>query len=269
MQVLDVTKRDSPLVLSMPHAGTVLPKEVEDTLNDRGRALADTDWWIDRLYNFASDLGASIVKANLSRYVIDLNRNPAGHSLYPGQATTELCPTTTFDGEPIYEDVDGPSEAEIERRRISYFVPYHEALEERVGQALAIHGYALLYDCHSICSQVPRLFDGTLPTINLGTNDGASCGPAIEDAVNQACASQNQFSFVANGRFKGGWITRKNGRPDENVHALQVELAQSAYMEEAPPWTFVEERADQLRVVLRQMLTAYMASAAEACGSRT
>ena len=263
MHVVDVTKGSGPLVLSMPHCGMELPSDIVARLTNRGRAIDDTDWWIHKLYNFAAELEATTVQANLSRYVIDLNRDPSGKSLYPGQATTGLCPTETFNGEPLYQPGLGPSAQEIDNRKGTYFEPYHQALDAALASAKEKHGYALLYDCHSIRSVVPRLFDGPLPTVNIGTNSGASCSDRLETAVVRACQGQSEFSHVANGRFKGGWITRHYGQPQNRVHALQVELTQSAYMEEVPPWTFDEKRADHLRALLRMMLHAYGNAARE------
>ena len=263
MHVVDVTKGSGPLVLSMPHCGMELPSDIAARLTERGRAIDDTDWWIHKLYNFAGELEATTVRANLSRYVIDLNRDPSGKSLYPGQATTGLCPTETFNGEPLYQPGFEPSAEEIDSRKGTYFDPYHQALDAALARAKEKHGYALLYDCHSIRSVVPRLFDGPLPTVNIGTNSGASCADKLEAAVVHACEGQDKFSHVTNGRFKGGWITRHYGQPRNDVHALQVELTQSAYMEEVPPWTFDEKRADHLRALLRMMLHAYGNAARE------
>ena len=256
MRVVEVTSGTSPLILSMPHCGTGLPEDIAERLNDVGRGVQDTDWWIDRLYNFAAEFDATTVRALLSRYVIDLNRDPSGQSLYPGQATTGLCPTETFDGEAIYNEGHGPDAQEVERRRAAYFDPYHQALTGAIEHAVRVHGFAVVYDCHSIRSTVPRLFEGTLPTVNIGTNSGQSCAPILERAVTAACERQDRFSFVANARFKGGWITRHYGQPSAGVHAVQIELAQSAYMEEVPPWQFDEGRAKELRILLRAMVGA-------------
>lgn len=259
----------SPLVLSMPHCGTEMPADIRDRLNESGRAIADTDWWIDRLYDFAGPLTPSIVKAHLSRYVIDVNRDPSGASLYPGQATTDLCPLTTFDGEPIYLPGAEPDAEEAARRRDLYFAPYHAALSRAIDEARAEHGYCLLYDCHSIRSEVPRLFDGTLPVFNIGTNGGASSAPQIEQAVVAACAAADGFDHVVNGRFKGGWITRRYGRPAEHVHAVQMELAQRAYMLEAPPWDYLAETADYLRPVLERALRGMLEAGGRLYGANT
>jgi formiminoglutamase len=251
---VDVRQGGSALILSMPHPGTELAPEVAARLNGTGLAIADTDWWIPRLYDFADDLDPTVVETRLSRYVIDVNRDPSGASLYPGQATTGLCPTTTFDGDPIYKPGQEPDEAEIARRRNAYFTPYHDTLSAEIERVRKRHGYALLYDCHSIRSVVPRLFEGTLPVFNIGTNSGTSCAPEIEAGVVAACAAATGIDHAVNGRFKGGWITRHYGRPQDNVHAVQMELALRAYMMEAPPWTYLEEVADRTRHVLRQVL---------------
>ncbi len=269
MRVVDVTSGISPLVLSMPHCGTHLPEGVAGCLNKLGQGVPDTDWWIDRLYDFADEFHATTVRANLSRYVIDLNRDPSGNSLYPGRTTTGLCPVETFEGEPIYLPDREPTTDEIDARRRDYFDPYHHALEEALAHAKRAHGFAVLYDCHSIRSVVPRLFDGTLATINIGTNGGASCAPVLEHAVVAECAAQDEFSHVVNQRFKGGWITRHYGQPSNGVHALQVELTQSAYMEEVPPWTFDDTKAHRLRTVLKAMVNVLCGWDRDELGPRT
>lgn len=251
---LDIVEGGSPLILSMPHAGCELVPEVEECLNSDGLAIADTDWWMERLYDFHGDLDASVLATRLSRHVIDVNRDPSGASLYPGRATTDLCPTTTFDGAPLYRDGRAPDEAEIARRVAAYFTPYHDALGALIRRAVERHGYALLYDCHSIRSRVPRLFEGRLPVFNIGTNGGASCHPVLQDIVADACAGARDLDVAVNGRFKGGWITRRYGAPAEGVHAVQMELAQSAYMLEAPPWTYGQGRVDDVRRVLKTAL---------------
>lgn len=246
---------DSSIVLGMPHTGTFVPTDILSDLNENGRALADTDWNIDRLY---TDLlpGASVVKANFHRYVIDANRNPNGESLYPGQNTTELCPTTDFDNIPIYDSGKEPNQQEIGRRRQVYHAPYHEALEKELQRVRSVHGIAILYDCHSIRSKVPFLFDGTLPDFSIGTNGGATCAPEIEQQTAKICELSVDFTSVLNGRFKGGWTTRHYGRPLQNMHAIQMELAQSLYMEEAAPWEYTPEKAEKLRPILKEILNA-------------
>ncbi|WP_436643563.1 N-formylglutamate amidohydrolase [Microbaculum sp. FT89] len=289
--IVRVRRGGSPLILSMPHSGTEIPPEVAKRLNETGLSVPDTDWWIPRLYDFADGLDATVVEARLSRYVIDVNRDPSGASLYPGRATTELCPTTTFDGEPIYQDAMAPGVLETGIRRDRYFWPYHIALRSEIDRVHEAHGYALLYDCHSIRSVVPRLFAGTLPVFNIGTNDGQSCAPEIEaaisDAVAEACAeacaaasdgpahqpprdegSESDLTYIVNGRFKGGWITRHFGEPDSRVHAVQMELAQTAYMLEAAPWTFNEDGAARMRPVLRRVLDALIEAGARIAGAR-
>ncbi|WP_245613076.1 N-formylglutamate deformylase [Skermanella stibiiresistens] len=250
-----VERRDAPLILSMPHVGLGIPDAVKAQLTERALGIEDTDWWIDQLYDFGEELGATVVRATTSRYVIDVNRDPSGTSLYPGQATTDLCPTTTFDGVPLYRDAAGPSAEEIERRRLPYHAAYHDALSAEVRRLRARHPRVALYDCHSIRSLVPRLFDGELPVFNIGTNGGASCDPEAEAIVAEACASADGYSHVVNGRFRGGWITRHYGDPAGGVHAIQMELAQRAYLtDEAPPWSYDAAKSDRLRAVLKPML---------------
>lgn len=252
MSPVETTRGDSPLVLGMPHTGTDIPDDCLSRLNETGRALADTDWHIDRLY--AGLVDATTVRTRVHRYVIDVNRDPAGTSLYPGRNTTGLCPLTDFDGRPIYRTGQQPDAAEMERRRKAYHAPYHAALAAELDRAKAKHGVAILYDCHSIRSRIPYLFDGTLPDFSIGTKDGTTCAPDIETAVMRICEAATGYTTVLNGRFKGGWTTRHYGRPARGVHAVQMELAQSTYMDEAPPWDYDPARAVRLRVPLKAIL---------------
>lgn len=231
---LTIRRGSAPLLVSLPHTGTEIPDEFAGDLVSPWLARKDADWWIDQLYSFAADLDATIVHTAISRTVIDVNRDPSGASLYPGQATTELVPMTTFDGEPLYKDARTSLSADdIARRRTGYFEPYHAALAAEIARLRGQHANIALYDCHSIRSIIPRLFDGELPHFNLGTNSGASCDPAYSDAIARICGETN-FSFVANGRFKGGYITRHYGNPAKGVHAIQMEHACRGYMVDPP-----------------------------------
>ena len=252
--MIEVTQGASPLVLGLPHTGTEVPADIWDKLNENGQALADTDWHIHDLYAGLVE-GVTTVRTPIHRYVIDANRDPAGVSLYPGQNTTTLVPTTDFDGKPIWRDGQEPDEAEITRRRDAYHAPYHAALEVELERVKAIHGFAVLYDCHSIRGDIPFLFEGRLPDFNTGTNLGTTCDPAIEATVVARCEAAEGYTSVLNGRFKGGWTTRHYGRPAEGFHAIQMELAQATYCQESPPWTYLPERADRLRAHLTLILT--------------
>jgi formiminoglutamase len=221
---------DAPLVIGLPHSGTDIPAEIESRFVSPWLARKDADWWIDQLYGFARDLGATTVRTRISRSVIDVNRDPSGASLYPGQATTELCPTTTFDGVPLYAGPT-PDAAEIARRRARWFDPYHAALSAEIARLRAGHDKVVLYDAHSILSHVPRLFDGLLPQFNIGTNGGATCDAALTRAVEAIVAASGR-DHVVNGRFRGGWTTRHYGRPESGVHAIQMELAMRGYLTE-------------------------------------
>jgi formiminoglutamase len=233
---LEIVRGEAPLLLSVPHTGVEIPDEIAPSLLSPWLARKDTDWHVERLYEFAQGLGATVLRTSISRTAIDVNRDPSGASLYPGQATTELCPTTTFDGEPLYRPGQEPSPAEIARRRALYHAPYHAALSDEIARLRQKHPRIVLYDCHSIRSRIPRLFEGELPHLNLGTNSGASCDPALQEAIEEVCAV-SPFSWVANGRFKGGWITRQYGRPEVGVHAVQMELACRATSRSLPgPW---------------------------------
>jgi len=266
---LTVTPGAAPLVVSLPHTGTVLPPELESRVASPWLARKDTDWWIDRLYGFAADLGATVVHTAISRTVIDVNRDPGGVSLYPGQATTGLCPIETFDGEPLYAVGDAPSAREMAERRRRYFAPYHAALEAQLMRLVGRHPRVVLYDCHAIRSVIPRLFSGELPQFNIGTNDGASCDWTLTQTVEQRC-DRSGLSRVTNGRFKGGYITRHYGRPETGVHAVQMELACRGYMDEPldagpenwpTPWS--EARAARLRDTLIAVLEGALAWAVD------
>lgn len=266
---LTVTRGAAPLVVSLPHTGTRLPPEIEARVASPWLARKDADWWIDRLYNFAADLGATVIHTAISRTVIDVNRDPGGATLYPGQATTALCPTETFDGEPLYARGLAPAGPEIAHRLHTYFAPYHTVLADEVARLRARHPRVVLYDCHSIRSVIPRLFDGELPQYNVGTNDGTSCDGTLTRAVERVC-DRAGASRVTNGRFKGGYITRHYGRPEEGVHAIQMELACRGYMDEPAavtpetwPSPFLEARAARLRSTLVGVLESALAWAVD------
>jgi len=271
---LTVREDTAPLLLTMPHTGTTIPAGIEVMLNSGWLARKDTDWWIDRLYGFAGQIGATVVRTDISRTVIDANRDPSGASLYPGLATTELCPTTTFDGEPLYRSGNTLSAAEIAARRREYFEPYHRAVQAQLARLRSRHRAVVLYDCHSIRSRVPRLFEGTLPHFNLGTFNGKSCAAELTARIEELCdtATSAGFSRVTNGRFKGGYTTRHYGRPSEGVHALQMELACKGYLREPTaelgpgnwPCPYDETLAAPLRAVLGRLLEACIAFAAAA-----
>lgn len=228
---LTITRGSAPLIVSLPHTGTELPPGIAADVVSPWLARKDADWWIDRLYAFAVELDATVVHTAISRTVIDVNRDPSGVSLYPGQATTELVPTTTFDGEPLWREGRVPDAGEIARRRTTYFEPYHQALRDEIERLSQDYGTIVLYDCHSIRSVIPRLFEGELPIFNIGTNNGISCGPRLQSDIEAVCRD-GPFSTVSNGRFKGGYITRTYGRPEDGVHAVQMELACRGYMRE-------------------------------------
>lgn len=253
----------SPLIVSFPHTGTDIPADIEPRLVSPWLARKDADWWVERLYDFAGGLGATTLRTTISRTAIDVNRDPSGASLYPGQATTELCPTTTFDGEPLYRPGEAPDAEEITRRRGLYFEPYHAALSAEIERLRAIHDRVVLYEAHSIRSVVPRLFDGPLPNFNIGTNSGASCDAALSAAV-EACCDASAFSRVTNGRFKGGYTTRRYGEPGRGVHAIQMELACRGYTDDPAgpvtpgnwPATYDPARAAPMREALTAVLQA-------------
>ena len=256
MLLADIHRGDSPLVVDVPHAGTYVPDAIALRFTAAARTVPDTDWHVDKLYGFARDAGATLMSATHSRYVVDLNRDPSGAELYPGADNTELCPTRSFGNEPIYIDGEAPAEREHEARRRMFFDPYHAALAAEVERVRARHGYAIVLDGHSIRASVPRFFSGRLPDLNLGTADGASCAPDVATLATGVLANEDGFSHVVNGRFKGGYVTRHYGNPGAGIHALQLEIAQACYMDEAPPYRYEPARAAPLARVLDRLVIA-------------
>ena len=257
---VEVVQGDSPVILGLPHTGTWLPDDILARLNERGRTLADTDWHIHQLYAGLLP-GATTVRATFHRYVIDANRGPEDESLYPGQNTTGLVPVTDFDGNPIW--TEEPSPEDVAGRLARFHAPYHAALSAEIERVRAKHGVAILYECHSIRSVIPFLFDGVLPDFNIGTANGTSCAPAIEAAAQEVAAATGR-SWVVNGRFRGGWTTRHYGRPQDGVHAIQMELAQSTHLAtEAPPFDLDPAKARAMRKALGEILSRLEALAPE------
>lgn len=259
MKLWDLVRGEAPLVIDIPHAGTYVPPAIEGRLAPLAQSLPDTDWHVEKLFAFARNAGVTVLTATHSRYVVDLNRDPSGAALYAGADNTELCPTRTFGSEPLYASGRGPDSAEIVARRAEYFAPYHAALAAEVDRLRARHGYAIVLDGHSIRSEVPRFFAGRLPDLNLGTADGASCAPAVQAVADILLAGAEAFTTVVNGRFKGGYVTRHYGEPARGVHALQLEIAQACYMDEAPPNKWDAARAAPLCEVLERLVAALLA----------
>jgi N-formylglutamate deformylase len=250
----------SPLLVSMPHIGTEIPDDLREAYVPRAIAVEDTDWHLARLYDSVDALGASVLVPRYSRYVIDLNRPPDDAPMYPGASNTELCPTRFFTGEPLYRPGSEPSPQERERRREMYWRPYHEALRAELDRIKGEHGFVLLWDAHSIRSQIPWLFEGVLPGLNIGTASGASAHPSIEAAVSAVAQRHAEVTHAVNGRFKGGYITRHYGRPAADVHAMQLEMCQNLYMSEEAPFGYDETTARKIQPVLREMVAAALAS---------
>ena len=255
MNLWTIERGDSPLVIDIPHAGTHVPADIDARLTAAARALPDTDWHVEKLYAFAPRAGATVMAATHARYVVDLNRDPSGAALYAGADNTELCPTRTFANEPIYEG-DMPGIDEIAARRAAYFDPYHAQLAAEVERVKTLHGFAVLLDGHSIRSIVPRFFAGRLPDLNLGTADGASCASSLQRVAHGFVGNAPGFSHIVNGRFKGGYVTRHYGQPARGTHAMQLEIAQACYMDEAPPYPWDAQRAAALIDALRRLVHA-------------
>ena len=244
----------TPLVLSLPHVGTDIPDTSKPMYVPRALAVEDTDWHLKTLYDFALDLGASIITPKISRYVIDLNRPPDNTPMYSGASNTALCPITFFDGSPLYREGVTLSIDEVGERRDRYWRPYHDALGTELARVREKFGYALLWDGHSIRSEIPWLFEGKLPDLNLGTASGTSCADSLSTLLATELQSQSQFTHAVDGRFKGGYITRHYGRPAQQIHAVQMEMCQSLYMQEALPLTYLKGRAAMVQPVLRRLL---------------
>ncbi|NBQ86120.1 MAG: N-formylglutamate deformylase [Betaproteobacteria bacterium] len=257
--VFSLRQGSAPLLISMPHIGTQMPAPLRDHFVPRALEVEDADWHLDRLYGFTDALGASVIQPRVARYVIDLNRPPDDAPMYPGASNTELCPTRFFDGSPLYREGRAPDVAQRLQRRAQYWQPYHDALRAELDRLLALHGRVLLWDAHSIRGEIPWLFEGRLPDLNIGTASGASAHPQVAAAVAEASAGSG-FSHVVNGRFKGGYITRHYGEPARGIHAVQLEMCQHTYMTEAPPWAWDARQAARVQPVLRRMVEAALAA---------
>lgn len=243
----------APLLVSLPHDGTGVPDDIAGRLVPEARKVPDTDWWVSRLYAFARDLGASVLVPRFSRYVVDLNRPPDDTSLYPGQNTTGLCPIVQFSGAPVYLDGGAPDATEIALRVERYWQPYHRVLQSELQRLHAEHGRVVLWEGHSIRGEVPFLFPGALPDLNLGTAGGDSCSRGLQQRLEAVLAAEPGYSHVVNGRFKGGHITRHYADPANGIDAVQLELAQRTYMDEQRvEWD--DEKAKRLQRVLQALL---------------
>ena len=240
--------------MSIPHVGEYIPDDIIEKLMPIAGFVPDTDWYLDRLYNFADDLGVSVLKANYSRYVIDLNRAPDSRALYPGANNTELVPTSTFLELPLYETSKKPDADEIISRKEIYWAPYHQHIMDTITELRDRHGYCVLFDCHSIKSVVPRFFDGILSDFNIGTAEGTSCDIELENLLSDTLSKYSNFSLAINGRFKGGYITRQYGKPEQGIHAFQLELSTATYMDEEPDFKWREDLAELVRPSLKDMM---------------
>lgn len=243
-----------PLFITMPHVGTAIPSGLSSRFSDEACTVPDTDWHIEKLYAFARDMGASVLQAKWSRYVVDLNRPPDDQSLYPGQATTGLCPVVRFDGGEIYQSGQQPDATEIEERRGQYWQPWHDKLQEALNSIRDEFPRVVMWDAHSIRSVLPQFFQGKLPDFSIGTNDGQSCAPELEQRIADLAQQSSPFTMVSNGRYKGGYITRHYAAPERGIHTIQMELTQGAYMQETPPWAWESDQAGALQERLKVML---------------
>jgi N-formylglutamate deformylase len=256
-----------PLLVSMPHVGVHVPPDIAERMTDAALELPDTDWHLERLYDFLDEIGASVLVATHSRYVIDVNRPNDNSNLYPGQDSTGLVPIDTFDKKPVYRPGMAPGPAEVEERCSSYWSPYHQKLEEELQRIRQCHGVALLWDAHSIASVLPRFFEGRLADLNLGTAAGVSCAPDLAEKLREVAEQAEGHTYALNGRFKGGYITRHYGKPQNGIHAVQLEMSTATYMMEAHPYPFVEHLAERVRPTLRQFLEVMLEWAEKKAGN--
>ena len=245
---------ETPVLISLPHVGTDIPLDIAETMTEAANEVADTDWHLDRLYNFAPALGVGFLAATQSRYVIDLNRDPKGHALYRGGDNTELCPTSAFSFSPLYRDGCEPDSVEVRRRLGTYWHPYHRQLSAELEALKERFGIAILFDAHSIKPTVPRLFEGRLDDFNLGTADGTSASPHLSGRLMNVLSSSDRFTTALDQRFKGGYITRQYGRPEDNIHVVQLQLSQATYMDDAVPNKYRNDLACQVRPVLERFM---------------
>lgn len=252
--IFTLTPGRTPLLVSFPHVGTEIPPDLQSRLVPRALATEDTDWHLEPLYAFVRAMGAGTIVPRHARYVVDLNRPPENAPMYPGVNNTELCPTRFFSGEPLYREGQAPTEAGIAERVNTYWRPYHDALHAELQRLRSVHGHAVLFDAHSICSVLPWLFDGQLPDLNLGTVNGSSAAPALREQLSKVLQSQSEFTQVVDGRFKGGYITRRYGRPADHIHAIQLEMCWRCYMAEQPPYAIDPARAAEVLPVLRALV---------------
>lgn len=259
MDIYHFHKGRLPLLISVPHAGTYVPDRIAQNMTNAGKDSLDSDRHVDQLYAFAKDMGAGMLVATHSRYVVDLNRPADDQNLYPGQDTTGLCPTNSFDRDPLYKGEWTLNTQDISARTPEFWQPYHDKLASELARLKAEFGYALLWDAHSIKSTVPRFFEGRLPDINIGTVNGGSCKAGLGEAILSAAQGQDKYSAVLNGRFKGGHITRHYGAPENNIHAIQLELSQITYMDEEAPFDYRPDLAKNVQPVLKALLRQYLA----------
>jgi N-formylglutamate deformylase len=268
-EIFQFTPGSTPVLISVPHAGTEIPAEMAARMTTEALDLPDTDWHVPLLYDFARHLGVGMIAATHSRYVIDLNRDPSGKPLYPGADNTELVPLTTFARDAVYRSGLAPDDDEVAQRVSRFWRPYHDKVASELDALKARHGIAVLWDAHSIPSVVPRFFSGKLPDLNLGSARGASAAPDLVEAVTRAFKTTNAFSSVVDGRFTGGYITRRFGQPQNGIHALQLELGQAAYMDESPPYRFDAHRAAPMKALLKKTIEAVIAWAQLRAGRGT
>jgi N-formylglutamate amidohydrolase len=248
----------APLLISLPHVGTEIPREIQSKLTSTALNRDDTDWHLEKVYEFCLEMGASLLVPRYSRYVIDLNRPPENTVMYPGKNNTGLCPVQSFSGEALYMD-DTPTDFEIENRIQQYWHPYHTALEAELNRLKSAYGFALLWDGHSIKSRLPWLFEGSLPDLNLGTAEGESCDPSLEDQLRAVLSTKKSYTYAVNGRFKGGYITRRYGQPNRGIHAVQLEMSLSNYMQETPPYHLDIEKYKKIEPILKELIKTMLA----------
>ncbi|GAA4113631.1 N-formylglutamate deformylase [Aquimarina addita] len=254
-KITEATVPKVPILISIPHAGTQFPVEIKHYYKKKMRNhLDDTDWYVHKLYEFAPSLGITIIKANLSRWVIDLNRDPKSIPLYTdNRLITAITPITDFYGNNIYTSSSSePDPIEIQRRLDLYYWPYYRQIETLIADLKKKFGKVLLWDAHSIRHLVSTIQKKPFPDMILGNNDQKTAHPQLILTALEKLRSK-KFEVAHNTPFKGGHITRYFGKPAQNVHALQLEMNKILYMDDNEI-TYNTKRASEVQEVLQDTL---------------
>ncbi|EAV43452.1 formiminoglutamase protein [Stappia aggregata IAM 12614] len=251
-----VEEGQSPLIVCLPHSGTDIPNAVEKRLNATGRLQADLAWRLERVFDFHGELNATVLRSSISRYVIDLDRDPKTPVSAANDPARALCPATTLDGKRIYQEGEEPGPTEIEQRSLLFYTPFHKALRHQIDRLLRSHGKVIVLDCQSMRSHIKGVTDNGLPIVSIGTAGGTSCDPDLRNVLVGSFKGLEGFTVSVDEQIKGGFITQTFGRPERGLHAMTLLLAQRSYLRhESPPFEPDKARMARLKVVLQDALT--------------